>query len=137
MPALTSRADSASDDSSDDNDNNNDDSNDVDQLLEQRRDNTDDANNTDKDNNDTDNEEVVSGHTDTNDWKRISKEKPRAGWCIGPIPYTPCVGDGEFFDVKISDEDLKGLIEKNGTCASIKCTNGLYQNLARGAIVNG
>lgn len=51
---------------------------------------------------------------DAKDWKKISKENSRAGRLIGPIPYTPHDGYGEFLDGKILDEELKGLIDENG-----------------------
>ena len=57
---------------------------------------------------------VVVGRTDAKDWKKILKENPRDQWCIDSIPYTPCEGDGDCFDVKISDKGLKGLIDQNG-----------------------
>ena len=43
----------------------------------------------------------------------ISKENPRTRRRIDPIPYTPREEDGELFNVKNSDENLKGLIDKN------------------------
>ena len=63
-----------------------------------------------------DNNEVVVGRTEAKDWKKVTEENVRAGAGrrIDPIPYTPREGDGELFDVKISEEDLKGLIDENG-----------------------
>ena len=104
LPVLKGRANSTSDDT---NNNNNDSSNDdgnVGRLQQQQRDDNDNA----------DNEEmVVVGRTDAKDWKKILNENLRAGQCIDPIPYTPHNGDRKCFNVKISDEELKGLIDKN------------------------
>ena len=57
---------------------------------------------------------TVVGRRDANDWQETSKENLRTRQCIDPIPYTPRDGDGKFFVVKISDEELQGLIDENG-----------------------
>ena len=54
------------------------------------------------------------GRTEANDWRKVTKENLRVGRRIDPIPYTPHEGDGELFDVKISEENLKGLFNENG-----------------------
>ena len=48
------------------------------------------------------------------DWKRVTQKNLRAGRRIDPIPSTPHEGDDELTNVKISDDDLKVLIDKNG-----------------------
>ena len=110
LPTLTSRADnnvSNDDDNSSDNDNDG-----VDQLPPQGQDDDNDDN---RNNNNADGEEViVIGHTDVKDWKQINDGSRMTRRHIDPIPYTPCDGDGEFFDVKIPEEDLKDLYDENG-----------------------
>ena len=101
-------ANSASDDSSD-NDNDRDNNSDgLGRLLPRQDDDDDDADDN------ADDKNVVVGRTDAKAWKRIFQENLWARQCIDPIPYIPCKRDGEFFDVKISDKDLKGLIDQNG-----------------------
>jgi hypothetical protein len=63
---------------------------------------------------DADDDEVVVGRTDAKDWKKVTEANLRAGRRIDPIPYTPREGDGDLFDVKISEEDLKGLFDDHG-----------------------
>ena len=98
----------SNDSSSDENDSENDNEG-VLQLLP-RRDN-DDGNTENTDN--TGNEEVVVGRMEAKDWMRVTQENLCAGRRINSIPYTPREGDGELFDVKIADKQLKGLIDKN------------------------
>jgi hypothetical protein len=57
---------------------------------------------------------VVVGRTDAKDWRKVTEANLRSGRSIDRIPYTPREGDGELFDVKISEEDLKGLLDENG-----------------------
>ena len=56
----------------------------------------------------------VAGRTYDKDWKKITEKDLCAGRDIDPISYAPCNGDGKFFDVKISDKELKEFIDKNG-----------------------
>jgi hypothetical protein len=98
--------------------NNSDDSEDVDEVSESE----DDSDDNDDEEDDVvgagessdDEEVVVVGRTDAKYWKMISEGSRAARRTIEPIPYTPRDGDGEFFDVKITKEDLKGLFDENG-----------------------
>ena len=56
----------------------------------------------------------VAGRTYDKDWKKITEKDLCAGRDIDPISYAPCNGDGKFFDVKILDEELNGLIDEDG-----------------------
>ena len=107
LPGLISQDNSESNNISGHKDDSNDDGDRLGQLH------NDDGNAGDADN-DTDEEDIVVGCTEAKDWTRVTQENLCAGRWIDPIPYTPCEGDGELFDVKISDEDLKGLIDKHG-----------------------
>ena len=73
-------------------------------TTKQQRDNTDDNNK----------EVVVVGRTYTNDWKKILEEHPCVGRRIDPILYTPRNGHDKSFNRKISNEELKVLINENG-----------------------
>ena len=114
IPGLISRADLASSNNSDNDSVSNNDSDGLGRLLPRHDDDDIDADNTDDADNDADDGEVVVGRTEAKNWKRVTKENIWACRHINPIPYSPREEDGELFDVKILDEDLKDLINENG-----------------------
>ena len=135
LPPLIHRAESASDHSNGDEDDNNDDDDGVPRLQGQKDEDDGDAGNTDDD--DTDNVEVVVGRTEAKVWRKVTQENLRAGRRIDPIPYTPREGDSELFDAKISEEDLKGLIDENGDLRYHRVHEWLSRSLARRATGSG
>ena len=57
---------------------------------------------------------IVVGRTEAKYRKQINDSSQTTQCHIDPIPYMPCDGDDEFFDVKILEEDLKDLYNDNG-----------------------
>jgi hypothetical protein len=95
--------------------NNNDDDNgdSGDDDNDNNKDNDDNDNNDDDDDSD-DEEVVVVEKTEGKDWKQFNDGSRATRRTIDPIPYTPRDGDGEFFDVKILEDDLSSLYDENG-----------------------
>ena len=91
MPALVGRHNSS----------NNDDNSDHDNNADRIKDNAGDK------------EVIVVGRRDAKGWEKIPETNIYVGCRIDHIHYTPLNGDGEFFYVRMSDEELKELINNN------------------------
>ena len=60
-------------------------------------------------------DDVLIGKTKPEDWTRVPDDEVITGRDpVAPIPYAPREGDGDEFDVKITDEELASLRDESG-----------------------